>query len=101
MSGHIHSLQVLLKKTQGPHQLWVEVVGEAAGDPPHSDLPHWDVVGGAGGRVRERERDTETHSLGGSIKNYISIHDVYQSKSGASMSSALLILRIPPSDLRV
>lgn len=78
------------------------MVGEAAGDPPHSDLPHWDVVGGAGGESEgERERDTETHSLGGSIKNYISIHDVYQSKSGASMSSALLILRIPPSDLRV
>lgn len=51
-----------MNETQGPHQLWVEVVGEAAGDPPHSDLPHWDVVGGVGGNggdggVRERQRD--------------------------------------------
>ena len=30
-------------------------------------------------------------SLGGSIKNYINIHDVYQSKSRTSMSSTLLI----------
>lgn len=61
MSGHIHSLQVLLNETQGPHQLRLRMVGEAVCDPPHSDLPHWDVVGGDGrmGRkegVRERER---------------------------------------------
>lgn len=41
---------------------------------------------------RSREGWSKTSfSLEGSIKNHINIHDVYQSKSGTSVSSALLI----------
>lgn len=42
----------------------------------------------------QRGKAKRDFPLRGSIKNYINIHDVYQSKSWTSMSSALLILSL-------
>lgn len=53
---------------------------------PHSDLPQ--------GRDKAKKKKKWSLSLGGSIKNHINIHDVYQSKSQTSVSPALLILSL-------
>lgn len=81
MSGRIHPDEVSLNKTLGPYQLRVRWGGGGYAKTPHSDLPR--------GGMQKTD-----FPLRGSIKKYINIHDVYQSKSWTSMSSAMLILSL-------